>query len=250
MSSPIIDAIRKNSPSILAIASIMGMAGGIGYAIKVTPEALNRLDEEEHYRVTPDGHSGPPLTPLEILRLTWDLYIPTGLFFIATTGMIFGINTIQSRRLASLGAAYTFVENAYSNYRRKTIESIGEKSEQEIRDQLAQDALIRHPIEEASVFYTGKGDHLMFDELSGRYFRSDINAVKKAMNDFNKMMLDDMYLPVNDFFYELGLESTVLGERMGYDANNHLLAIDFIPKISTDDQPCIVLHYVTVPHPL
>lgn len=244
------DFLKDNSTELMAGAAIFGGAITAYLAAKAMPEVLRRLDDEDYNRTTIDGQSGEPIKPMEAISLTWDLFIPAGMSFIVTSGLILGINTIHGRRLASVTAAYGFVTDAYSKYRHAVSEQLGEKGEYKIQEKVVEDYLISHPIEEASVFYTGHGDHLMFDEMTARYFRSDINAVKRAVNDFNKELLDDMYKPLNDFYYELGLQSAALGTDMGYDANEQLLEIAFIPKISQDQQPCIVLHYNTMPRKL
>ena len=78
------------------------------------------------------------------------------------------------------------------------------KKEQSVKDAIAKDKLEQNPIVSREVIITEKGNTLCYDVISCRYFRSDIDKIKKIENELNRRMRDDMYISLNDFYYELG----------------------------------------------
>ena len=60
-------------------------------------------------------------------------------------------------------------------------------------------------------------------------------------------MLNDMYVSLNELYYELGLEGTKLGEQMGWNVDRGLIDLKFSATFSADDRPCIVLDYRVPP---
>ncbi len=91
------------------------------------------------------------------------------------------------------------------------IETIGEKKEQTVRDAIANDRINKNPVSRREVIITEKGNTLCYDAISGRYFKSDIDKLKKAENELNRRMRDEMYISLNEFYYEIGLNPTKIG---------------------------------------
>lgn len=52
--------------------------------------------------------------------------------------------------------------------------------------------------------------------ISGRYFKSDIEKLKRAANDLSRRMLDEGYISLNDFYYEIALPETKLGDELAW----------------------------------
>ena len=57
------------------------------------------------------------------------------------------------------------------------------------------------------------------------------------------MTVGDMYCSLNDFYDEIGLSHTDMGDELGWSIEDGLLDIDFGSQITDDGEPCIVLHY-------
>ena len=238
----------KNAPTILAGLSVAGVISTVTLGMKAAP-AGHEVLKDERWRRTKMSEVGEiePITLRERIELTWRIYIPTFLSAGATIGCIIAGNRIHLQRAAALASLYSITEAAFMEYQDKVIEIIGAKKEGDICDEIAQDRLNFDTVEDSNILMTGKGDHLMYDSLSGRYFRSDIETVRKVINDFNEQLLSEMFLPLNDFYDELGLEGTELGRSMGWDVEKGLLSIRFSAKIATNGDPCIVMDYAIEP---
>ena len=165
--------MTKHSPEILTGIGIAGMVTTTVLAVRATPKALALIEEakKEHEE---------KLTPAKTIKATWKCYIPAAVMGTASTLCLIGARTVSARRTAALAAAYQISETALSEYREKVVETIGEKKEQVVRDAIAKDHVEAKPVSKSEVIITEKGNTLCYDALSGRYFKSDIEQIKKG----------------------------------------------------------------------
>ena len=184
--------IVQKSPAILTGIGCAGVISTVIFAVRATPKAqlvVDRLKEE---------HDGDPIPKGELIKNVAPIYIPTGLMVCVTISCIIGANRISSKRNAVLASLYSASELALKEYQEKVIERIGEKKEQEVRDSLAADHLAKYPIRDNEVIITGKGQSLCFDTLSGRYFLSDYEQVRRVENTINRQIISDMWATLNE----------------------------------------------------
>lgn len=242
---PLIKTIRsglaKHSPAILTALGITGMIGTTVLAVKTTPKALD-LIENKKKELDKDK-----LTVVETVKATWKCYAPAAVTCVTSAACLIGASSVHTKRNAALATAYKLSESALIEYRDKVVETIGEKKEQSVRDAIAKDHVEKNPVTNNEVIITDRGYTLCYDELSGRYFYSDIEKIKKAANELNRQMLNDMYVSLNELYYELGLDGTKLGEQMGWNVDRGLIDLKFSATVSADDRPCIVLDYRVPP---
>ena len=97
------------------------------------------------------------------------------------------------------------------------------------------------------VIITGKGGTLCYDVISGRYFKSDIDKMQKIENQLNKRMMTSMYCSLNEFYSEVGLTSTDVGDELGWNIEEGLIDLYFSSQLSEDGQPCVVVNYMIPP---
>ena len=93
------------------------------------------------------------------------------------------------------------------------------------------------------VIITGDGETLCLDSLSGRPFKSDINKIKTAEVELGARMLDERYVSLNDFYYEIGLDSIGVGEDLGWNIDDGLIELSFSSQVTADGTPCLVVNY-------
>ena len=242
---PLIKTIRsglaKHSPAILTALGITGMIGTTVLAVKATPKALDLIENKK------EELDKDKLTVVETMKATWKCYVPAAITCATSAACLIGASSVHTKRNAALATAYKLSESALIEYRDKVVETIGEKKEQSVRDAIAKDHVEKNPVTNNEVIVTDRGYTLCYDELSGRYFYSDIEKIKKAANELNRQMLNDMYVSLNELYYELGLEGTKLGEQMGWNVDRGLIDLKFSATVSADDRPCIVLDYRVPP---
>ena len=238
----------KNSPTILTVCAVGGLVTTAIFAVKATPKAIMLLEQEKELRKEKhDNETEEPIKPLDIVKITWKCYIPTGAIALTSIACIIGANHISLRRNAALASVYTITDAAFREYQAKVVETIGRNKETKVRDEISADRIKANPPGSNEVIFTGKGDVMCYDSLSGRYFKSDIEQIRRVINNINKELMSDMYLSLNDFYYELGLKGTKLGDEMGWDLDKGLLEIQFSTQLTDEGEPCLVLNYDVIP---
>lgn len=235
--------IEKESPSILTGLGLGGIAATAILAVRATPKALYLLEKEGENRYR-DESKRTPITKVDTIKIVWKCYVPAVLMGVATAACFIGANSINLRRNAALAGLYSVSEAALKEYQEKVIEVIGKNKEEKIHDAIVQDKIDANPVSKAEVILTGNGETLFYDSWSGRYFKSDLEKVRKIQNDLNHDLLGgDMYLPLNSFYEELGLERIGGGNEIGWTFDCGMLDLKFTSKITDAGQPCIVLEY-------
>lgn len=240
----------KHSPEILTGLGIAGMITTTVLAVRATPKALELIeDKKEELGLEPTEK----LTPAEVVKTTWKCYaLPTVVCVVSTTCLI-GSNSINAGRNAALATAANLSATALSDYKDKVIETFGEKKERTIREKVADEQLKREPLNKSTVIVTGNGSSRFYDDISKRRFTSDIEKIRRIVNDLNGAMLDGGdYTSLNDFYGELGLEPTVFGYDLGWNISKNgyksgKIEVDFHARLDDDGQPSIVLDYTIAP---
>lgn len=233
-------AVEKHSPELLTGLGIAGMIFTVVMAVKVTPKAMRKVDEIE---IKEDKR----LTKGEIVKETWKYYIPVVISGACSIACVIGANSINMKRNAALIAAYAISTQELSDYKRKAIDILGEKKAPLIKDEVAKERIERDPVDNTTVIMTGKGESLCYDPLSGRYFKSDIEKIRKAVNDFNRKMRDEMQLSLNEFYYEIGLDGIDIGNYLGWDIDKGYVELEFSSQLTEEGVPCLVIGHSNPP---
>lgn len=230
----------KHSPEILTGIGIAGMITTTVLAVKATPKALKLMDDARYDKEE-------DLTVPEKVKVTWKCYIPATLLGLASVGCLIGANSANLRRKAALATAYKLSETALAEYKEKVIETVGEEKAKDIRSAIAKDKMEKNPVTKSEVIITDKGESLFCDSISGRYFKSDMNTIEKAVNTINRRLLNEMSVSLTEFYSEIGLSPTSLSEELGWNMNDGQIEIDFSSQITDDGRPCIYIEYEIAP---
>lgn len=233
--------ITKNSPSILTGISVGGLIVTVVLAVKATPKAIHILEQEMYDRKVGS------LDLKETVVLVWKCYIPAAIVGTATIGCIIMANSVSLKRNAALVGLISSAEAIAKEYQEKVIEQIGVNKEQKVRDDIAKDHIHAHPVIDKEVILTGKGDTLCYDTISGRYFKNDIEAIRKVLNDVNRDLLSDDFVSINDLYFELGLSNIKMGNLMGWHSDEGLIEPSFSSQLTDAGIPCLVIDYVVEP---
>lgn len=229
--------LTKRSPEILTGIGIAGMLSTTILAVRATPKALQLIEEEKQEQDLEE------LTPIETVKVCWKPYIPAAVTGVISVGCLIGATSVSTRRQAALATAYALSLTDFAEYKEKVVETIGEKKEKTVRDKVNKSRIENNPVSQNQVIITGGGETLCFDALSGRYFYSDIEKLKKAENILNKNLLDEMYLSLTYFYNEIGLAPTSISDYIGWDVQKGLIELEFYPQMSDQGKPCIAFEF-------
>lgn len=132
--------ISDNSPVILTSMAVGGVVSTAYFTATATAKSVHRLYAEGAY----DEEVWEEQTFLDRAKIVWPNYIPPVVIGATTIGCIIGGHGVHTRRQAALMSLYSVTETAFSEYRDKVVEVIGEKEEQKVRDDIAQDQVQTH----------------------------------------------------------------------------------------------------------
>lgn len=238
-------AVTKHSPEILTGLGITGMIVTTVMAVKATPKALELIeDKKEELELQPDEK----LHPVDMVKATWKCYVPAAVTGVTSVACLIGASSVNLRRNTALATAYNLSATAMSEYREKVLETVGERKEQAIRDKVAEERINKEPVNQSAIIVNGNGNTRCFDTITKQRFTSDIEAIKRSVNELNRRMVNgEDYISLNDFYSEIGMEPVSIGDELGWNVTRGLIEINFSAQLDTDGVPCIVLDYAVVP---
>lgn len=239
--------LAKYEPEILMAMGISGMIFSTIWSIKATKTAVRKID------IKKEELNKDKLTLKEVVKETWKLYLPVALSTAISVPCIIAGNRVSNKRNIALAAAYTISETALQEYQDKTKEILGEKKYEKIQESISEDKVKKtYQDGVTNVAMIGDGDSLFYEELSGRYFKTNWNRISKAANELNAQSLNNLsgIITLNEWFYILGLEGTALGEELGWtitDGAEGIIDISIDSVLTPDDKPCGAIRYNTKP---
>lgn len=234
-------SLKKHSPEILTGVGIAGMITTTVMAVRATPKALLLIEEKK------EEIGDKKLEVSELIKTTWTCYIPAALIGTFSVACLIGASSVHMRRNTALAAAFTLSESALKDYQEKVIEMFGEKKNETVKDAVAKDKIEKNPVITREVVITEKGNTLCYDAVSGRYFKGDIEKIKKAECELNIRLRDEMYISLNDFYYEIGLDDIKLGDELGWNVDDGYVDLSFSSQLAVDETPCLVIDYTVAP---
>ena len=244
-------AARKHSPEILTGIGIAGMLSTTVLAVRATPKALMLIEEKK--REKKFAGEQPELTKVEVMKTAWKRYIPAAVTGVASVACLVGASSVNARRNAALAAAYALSETTLADYKDKVVETLGEKKAQAVDDAVAKDQIEKNPVVETDIFDTGKGLTLCYDSLSGRYFKSDQEWIRRAVNNLNERLNFGEHISLNEFYDEIGLEEIFpMGEDLGWMVNPEYtdkgqIRLKFSSQLDSRNNPCLVVGFANAP---
>ena len=234
-------SISRHSPEILTGIGIAGMVTTTILAVKATPKAIKLIEAEKRAKHV------DALSPVDTVKTVWKCYIPAAMTGVSSIACLIGSNAINAKRNAALTTVYTLSEMARNEYKEKVIETIGEKKERTIKEKVDAERIKRDPVSKKEVIITEKGTTLCYDHVFGRYFKSDIDIINRAMNKINREIVINMYASLNDFYAELGLSPVEMGYDLGWNIDDGTIEIEPSSQLADDGTPCLVIDYSVSP---
>lgn len=238
--------VVKHSPTILTILGVGLMGGATVKTIIEAPKAkdeLEKLDANEEL-----SHKEYAKQKAKII---FDHYWMTTVMGLGGAGLIFWSHKVTLGQTAAAIAAYNMKADELEKLEKKILETDGEKHLDKLHEELTKDMIGDGPDSEDDIIRTGKGNMLCYEVISGRYFYSDIEKIRKAQNDINDWINDskqygeEIDVSVNEWYDYLGLERTKTGNKLGW--HNRLVTLKFTSVLTPDGIPCLAVGYAEAP---
>lgn len=237
----VVKTVEKNRPQIFTFLGVAGFITAGVLAVNQTPKALRLIEKKKRQE------NKEKLTPVETVKTTWKCYATSVATAIVSGSLIVAANTENLKRNAALGAVYAVSQTAIKEYKEKIVETFGEKKEREVRESIVIDKVNKNPVSNNEVIITERGNSLCYDVLAGRYFKSDIDNIKKSVNELNKRLISETYISLNDVYYEFGLKPTKIGNELGWSSADSLIEVEFHSTLAEDGTPCVVVDFKAPP---
>jgi hypothetical protein len=234
--------LDQNSSTIL---TGMGVAGTVSTAVLTARGTFKATGAIARAQVSDSIDEVPTqkvdLNTTDKIKLVWPFYIPA-----VTTGMITIIaivaaNRIDSKKIAALTVASGISDRALQEYKAKIEEKLTARQATNAKDEIASDRVQDKPVPSGTVMMIGEGQVLCFDVLTGRYFNSTAEEIRKAENKLNHMILNNSGASLAEFHEELGLEATPYTDLVGWGPEN-MVAVEF-HSVLKDDKPVLAIDF-------
>ena len=242
-------AVSKNSPHILTALGIASFVSAVAMTAHVAPKAKPIVDEimEEHKEALDNGADKVDAAvdmAEAVAKRVAPLYLGVGGTVLLGTVCVIAADRIHVKRQTALIAAYTLSEKALDLYQEKVVEKLGQAKHEKVLDAVAEDG---NPFDDPKdIDVLDPEGVLCFDHVTGRYFKSSIEAVRAAEGRVSKRLIDETIIPLNAFYDELGLtDVSEIGELLGWDISRQKLDVHFTSMLDKDGVPCLVLNYRT-----
>lgn len=248
--------IKANSTVILTGVGVAGTVATAYLTGRATFRAAEIIREEQENQpeiVIRDDDTGTVITKkelgtLEKAQLVWPHYIPAVVMGAITITSIIVSHKISANKIAALVVASGISDRALNEYKQKVIEKFGERKEMDIRDEIAQDRVLAGPGNSREIVLAGTGEVMCYDMLTGRYFQSTVEEIRRAENKVNYEMIHYDSCSLSMFYEEIGLPPTQYTDSVGWNMNNHM-EVKLSTVMSEDNRPCIAIDFSRQPLP-
>ena len=249
----------KNAPLLLMLAGIGGLAATVVSAVKATPLAIDKMDDEiaKRYEKGEIEYEELPMSvnksdmefrfdelgPKQIIKSCWKCYVPTVILGALSISSFIGSYKVNTARLTAMTAMYEFTANAYDRYRRnvaKISPKTDVKATKAARDERVKD------IPESKFDGLPEGKEVCIDLYTGNVFYSTREDVLVAVNKIkDKFLAGEMFISLNEFYDEVDADHVGVGDDVGWSPDTDL-DIQFDSALR-NGKPCLTIGYFANP---
>lgn len=217
--------LQRSSPTILTCIAAIGVGLTAVATARATIKVTELLKEEEEKK-------GIELTKMEIVQTAVPVYIPAIAIGLSTISCIFGANTMNKQKQASIASAYALLNSYHKEYRKKLIELHGEETDIEVRNAIAREYCNYHCID------INEPDRkvLFYDEISKRSVLRYEREIIDAEYHFNRNFCMRGYAYLNEFYEYLGLPHTKYGKNAGWSMASGIEWVDFEHRMIASEE--------------
>lgn len=249
----------KNAPMFLMIAGIGGLAATVISAIKATPLAIDKMDDEiaNRYERGEIEYEDLPMSvnksdmayrfeelgPKQIVKSCWKCYVPTVILGALSISAFIGSYKVSTARLTAMTAMYEFTANAYDRYRRN-VAKVSPKTDVKAT-KAARDERVKE-IPESNLDGLPEGKEVCIDLYTGNAFYSTREDVLVAVNKIkDKFLAGEMFISLNEFYDEVDADHVGVGDDVGWSPDTDL-DIQF-DSMLRNGKPCLTIGYFANP---
>lgn len=181
-------SVNRNLPSLLSAGAIVGLGISTYFTAKASPKIISLISELDL-----ENEEKRDLNK-EIIKETAIESIPAGVSILVTGALILGSNSINTRRIRYMGAAYNNLSNRFKEYRLAALSGLGIDGYNKLQEKYAEKYI------EEKEPYIEPGKHVFFDEFSKQTFIASLDQVLEAEYHLNRNFILRGYASINEFY--------------------------------------------------
>lgn len=245
----------KKAPELLSAAAIVGLVTTGIWAYKAGKKVKDIMDEKRQDMddCAPDDHEAKREVVKETVKEMAPVVVPPVAAGVATVACIIGSNRIQNKRIVALSAAYSLSESALHDLNEQVRKVVGDKKASDIKDEVAKEKFKREQsrpdFSYEEVVECGHGGGILcMDGYTHRMFRSSYEAVNRAIMNLQKMVFNENWVTLNDFYSLLGIDGCNLGDDVGFSVDDFsgMDPIHLTSMLADNGEPALVIEYDVV----
>ena len=240
-------ALNRRSPEILIGCGLVGFVTTCVLVAKAAPVARDRLDDLHKELGEKDEEISKAKVIFEEAKTVLPVYAPAIVSGTMSCACILCSYRISSKRTAALALSYELAQSNLIDYQNKVREKLGENKEREIQHEINEEKIKSEPVPEEYRNELAYTDGMtVFKDRYGRFFRSNMEIVRKAEKKISDRLTTEMYISLNEFYYELGIGSTDAGDDLYFTVEK---GIDVVtdPIKNTDGNTITYLTWLNPP---
>lgn len=240
--------VHKNQNKIMIGAGLGGFGTSLYLMAKQAPKAKEALIDLYSDLANSDEDLSKPRIFWEEVKTVTPYYAAPVLTAIGSgTLIVCGVNDICKEK-ALWVSAYEGLQAKMVERIEAEREVIGEKKEKEIDHYIEQKKMDDEDPQKSSEVVITDGKSLFKFDYNGRYFRSTRDEIINASKTIYERLVTEMWIPFNEFQYELGLSDTGDGENNGF-CIDYGIDVRFVPGTAPDGRSCQVVKFGIDPIP-
>lgn len=190
VTNTMIKTLHTYAPEVAAVSGTIGFLSALGIMYVQSPKIHKDIDEKDWKSAI--KHTAPVAITAAV----------------ATAAIATGTKTSRDRNTALL-TAYALRDAAAQERLNAELTSLSKKKIEEIDQQEAENAVANNPPVINQVVQIGTGTCLHYDKKLKRYFRADVEAVNKSLQNIRDAVTEWDTVTISDFYSNLGEESIV-----------------------------------------
>lgn len=232
--------LGKHERVILTCVTISAEIIAIYEAVKNGPEFEKVANEVKEEEITKGEAAKKLVVPAAKIAIP----------FAISSGAAILNHKKASETIASISNLYTITKTVSDEYKAQAEKELGPEKAAEIEGRIAKDQAARSFNGSSCgdmVHLTGHGTDKFYDAWSGRWFLSDINYIKRVVNDKNAQLQNDMYVSLNEFYADLDIPTTDSGREQGWNVDFGKIDVAFEACLDENDKPYTVMSFKSAP---
>lgn len=236
--------LKKHSPEILVITGVVGVVASAVLACKATTKLHTITDKAKKDIADIKESALPEETSKKDLAVVYTktgldlvkLYGPSVTLGALSIGCILTSNGVLRKRNAAIVAAYTTVNSAFKDYRKRVVDRFGEDLDKELRfdiktkeveekiiDEKGEEKVVKKSVK---VINEDPSDFARLFDCGNRGWENNAEQnlwyLKRQQAWCNDVLKTKGYIFLNDVYELLGIPKTAVGHRYGwvYDEKN------------------------------